>query len=59
MGNREYQAVLRAKAAEELAAFSETKILNVTSSQISEINSSADITHATLAESSTCVASRL
>ncbi|KHJ33839.1 putative eka-like protein [Erysiphe necator] len=59
VGNREYQAVLRAKAAEENAASSETVILNAPNSQISEVNSSAVSSHATPVDSSTCVASRL
>ncbi|KHJ30449.1 putative eka-like protein [Erysiphe necator] len=59
MGDREDQAILRAKAAEENSASSETTILNAPSSQITEINSSADDTLASPVESSTCVAYRL
>ncbi|KHJ30104.1 putative eka-like protein [Erysiphe necator] len=42
IGEREYQAVLRAKAAEESAVFAENNIMDLTSSQDSEVGGDTD-----------------
>ena len=58
-GEREYQVVLRARVAEEKAVTTESINIDLTSSQITEINSSTDNIQVTPDEVSTGVASRL
>ncbi|KHJ34274.1 putative eka-like protein [Erysiphe necator] len=58
-GEREYQVVLRARVAEEKAETTESINIDLTSSQITEINSSTNNIQVTPDEVSTGVASRL
>ncbi|KHJ31097.1 putative eka-like protein [Erysiphe necator] len=58
-GEREYQAVLRVRAAEEKAMITEKIIIDSTNSNLPEADSSSDIIQVTPDEVSTGVASRL
>ncbi|KHJ33432.1 putative eka-like protein [Erysiphe necator] len=58
-GEREYQAVLRVKTAEDLAASTQNEILDITSSEEPEAENNTNNSQAPLVESSTCGAMRL
>ncbi|KHJ32658.1 putative eka-like protein [Erysiphe necator] len=58
-GEREYQAIIRAKAAEELAASAKINNIEITSSQDSEVDNNIDNIPASPADISTGDAIRL